>query len=195
MDGYDKLKPYGFCVHGAIDGYVFWWLIKSSFHREGHKSKGLKSKKKKRILWLKQLTRLTFCIFSLLSSSCIFSLGVKASLTDNFTAFTFQQLAFVILSLLFRLLVIKMSALIYSEHFYWHSGIWSLSTDTPVAYCGWRSPVRTTIQLRLQSITLTVFIKLEVPCTCGVYFLHTLSVRHILIPKLNLSLTQGLPAS
>ena len=47
MDGYDKLKPYGFCVHGAIDGYVFWWLIKSSFHREGHKSKGLKSKKKR----------------------------------------------------------------------------------------------------------------------------------------------------
>ena len=21
MDGYDKLKPFGFCVHGAIDGY------------------------------------------------------------------------------------------------------------------------------------------------------------------------------
>ena len=50
MDGYDKLKPYGFCVHGAIDGYVFWWLIKSSFHREGHKSKGLKIKKKENSL-------------------------------------------------------------------------------------------------------------------------------------------------
>ena len=29
MDGYDKLKPYGFCIHGAIDGYVFvsWTLV------------------------------------------------------------------------------------------------------------------------------------------------------------------------
>ena len=27
IDGYDKLKPYGFCVHGAIDGYsrrIMW---------------------------------------------------------------------------------------------------------------------------------------------------------------------------
>ena len=27
IDGYDKLKPYGFCVHGAIDGYsrrILW---------------------------------------------------------------------------------------------------------------------------------------------------------------------------
>ena len=22
MDGYDKLKPYGFCIHGCVDGYV-----------------------------------------------------------------------------------------------------------------------------------------------------------------------------
>ena len=22
IDGYDKLKPYGFCIHGAIDGYT-----------------------------------------------------------------------------------------------------------------------------------------------------------------------------
>jgi len=21
VDGYDKLKPYGFCIHGSIDGY------------------------------------------------------------------------------------------------------------------------------------------------------------------------------
>ena len=27
IDGYDKLKPFGFCMHGAIDGYsrrVLW---------------------------------------------------------------------------------------------------------------------------------------------------------------------------
>ena len=27
VDGYDKLKPYGFCIHGAIDGYsrrILW---------------------------------------------------------------------------------------------------------------------------------------------------------------------------
>ena len=27
LDGYDKLKPYGFCIHGAIDGYsrkIIW---------------------------------------------------------------------------------------------------------------------------------------------------------------------------
>ena len=27
IDGYDKLKPYGFCTHGAIDGYsrrILW---------------------------------------------------------------------------------------------------------------------------------------------------------------------------
>ena len=27
IDGYDKLKPFGFCIHGAIDGYsrrVMW---------------------------------------------------------------------------------------------------------------------------------------------------------------------------
>ena len=28
IDGYDKLKPYGFCIHGAIDGYTrrILWL-------------------------------------------------------------------------------------------------------------------------------------------------------------------------
>ena len=25
-DGYDKLKPYGFCIHDAIDGYIEEWL-------------------------------------------------------------------------------------------------------------------------------------------------------------------------
>ena len=27
IDGYDKLKPYGFCIHGAVDGYsrrILW---------------------------------------------------------------------------------------------------------------------------------------------------------------------------
>jgi len=28
VDGYDKLKPYGFCIHGSIDGYIrrILWL-------------------------------------------------------------------------------------------------------------------------------------------------------------------------
>ena len=28
MDGYDKLKPFGFCIHGCIDGYsrLIVWL-------------------------------------------------------------------------------------------------------------------------------------------------------------------------
>ena len=28
IDGYDKLKPFGFCIHGAIDGYTrrILWL-------------------------------------------------------------------------------------------------------------------------------------------------------------------------
>ena len=33
IDGYDKLKPFGFCVHGAIDGYsrkVLWLEVASS---------------------------------------------------------------------------------------------------------------------------------------------------------------------
>ena len=33
IDGYDKLKPYGFCVHGAIDGFsrkVLWLEVASS---------------------------------------------------------------------------------------------------------------------------------------------------------------------
>jgi len=33
IDGYDKLKPFGFCVHGAIDGYsrkVLWLNVGSS---------------------------------------------------------------------------------------------------------------------------------------------------------------------
>ena len=26
LDGYDKLKPYGFCIHGCIDGYSIWMI-------------------------------------------------------------------------------------------------------------------------------------------------------------------------
>ena len=36
LDGYDKLKPYGFCIHGCIDGYSIWMIgmkrnVKSSW--------------------------------------------------------------------------------------------------------------------------------------------------------------------
>ena len=33
VDGYDKLKPYGFCIHGAIDGYsrrILWLEVLNS---------------------------------------------------------------------------------------------------------------------------------------------------------------------
>ena len=33
IDGYDKLKPYGFCIHGAIDGYsrrILWLEVGST---------------------------------------------------------------------------------------------------------------------------------------------------------------------
>lgn len=33
IDGYDKLKPFGFCVHGAIDGYsrrIMWLEVAPS---------------------------------------------------------------------------------------------------------------------------------------------------------------------
>lgn len=33
MDGYDKLKPFGFCIHGAIDGYsrrILWLDVAST---------------------------------------------------------------------------------------------------------------------------------------------------------------------
>ncbi len=33
IDGYDKLKPYGFCIHGCIDGYsrrLIWLEVSSS---------------------------------------------------------------------------------------------------------------------------------------------------------------------
>ena len=33
VDGYDKLKPYGFCIHGAIDGYskrIIWLEVAQS---------------------------------------------------------------------------------------------------------------------------------------------------------------------
>ncbi|XP_057316370.1 uncharacterized protein LOC130657405 [Hydractinia symbiolongicarpus] len=33
VDGYDKLKPFGFCIHGAIDGYsrnVLWLEVSDS---------------------------------------------------------------------------------------------------------------------------------------------------------------------
>ena len=36
MDGYDKLKPFGFCIHGAIDGYSRWvlWLEEASTNND-----------------------------------------------------------------------------------------------------------------------------------------------------------------
>ena len=33
VDGYDKLKPFGFCIHGCIDGYIrriIWLEVASS---------------------------------------------------------------------------------------------------------------------------------------------------------------------
>lgn len=33
MDGYDKMKPYGFCIHGAIEGYsrrILWLEVDST---------------------------------------------------------------------------------------------------------------------------------------------------------------------
>ena len=33
IDGYDKLKPFGFAIHGAIDGYswkILWLFVGSS---------------------------------------------------------------------------------------------------------------------------------------------------------------------
>jgi len=33
LDGYDKIKPFGFCIHGAIDGYsrkILWLEVGSS---------------------------------------------------------------------------------------------------------------------------------------------------------------------
>ena len=38
IDGYDKLKPYGFCVHGAIDGYsrrILWLEVAMSNNNPG----------------------------------------------------------------------------------------------------------------------------------------------------------------
>ena len=38
IDGYDKLKPFGFCVHGAIDGYsrkILWLEVGSSNNDPG----------------------------------------------------------------------------------------------------------------------------------------------------------------
>lgn len=38
IDGYDKLKPFGFCVHGAIDGYsrkILWLEVSSSNNDPG----------------------------------------------------------------------------------------------------------------------------------------------------------------
>ena len=37
IDGYDKLKPYGFCIHGAVDGYsrrILWLEVGPSNNRE-----------------------------------------------------------------------------------------------------------------------------------------------------------------
>ena len=38
VDGYDKLKPYGFCIHGAIDGYsrlILWLEVLNSNNSSG----------------------------------------------------------------------------------------------------------------------------------------------------------------
>ena len=38
VDGYDKLKPYGFCIHGAIDGYsrrILWLEVLNSNNLSG----------------------------------------------------------------------------------------------------------------------------------------------------------------
>ena len=38
IDGYDKIKPFGFCVHGAIDGYskkILWLEVSSSNNDPG----------------------------------------------------------------------------------------------------------------------------------------------------------------
>ena len=38
IDGYDKLKPYGFCVHGIIDGYsrqILWLEVAMSNNNPG----------------------------------------------------------------------------------------------------------------------------------------------------------------
>ena len=38
VDGYDKLKPYGFCIHGAIDGYsrrILWLEVSNSNNSSG----------------------------------------------------------------------------------------------------------------------------------------------------------------
>lgn len=36
IDGYDKLKPFGFCIHGAIDGFSRWivWLEVASSNND-----------------------------------------------------------------------------------------------------------------------------------------------------------------
>ena len=38
VDGYDKLKPYGFCIHGAIDGYsrrILWLEVSETNNNPG----------------------------------------------------------------------------------------------------------------------------------------------------------------
>ena len=38
VDGYDKLKPYGFCIHGAFDGYsrrILWLEVLNSNNSSG----------------------------------------------------------------------------------------------------------------------------------------------------------------
>ena len=42
IDGYDKLKPFGFCIHGAIDGYsrrIMWLEVDHSNKKSMHHSK------------------------------------------------------------------------------------------------------------------------------------------------------------
>ena len=38
LDGYDKLKPYGFCIHGCIDGYsrqIMWLEVERTNYHPG----------------------------------------------------------------------------------------------------------------------------------------------------------------
>lgn len=38
VDGYDKLKPYGFCIHGTNDGYsrrILWQKVSNSNNSSG----------------------------------------------------------------------------------------------------------------------------------------------------------------
>ena len=41
IDGYDKLKPYGFAIHGAVDGYsrrILWFYVSASNNNPSDKA-------------------------------------------------------------------------------------------------------------------------------------------------------------